>query len=321
MRFSSFLSSLLSLVVLVHGYANPLACSGICTNTHDPSLIRRSSDGTYFRFATGGTVPIFSATSLQGPWKQLGNVLSKASSINNPGNTDLWAPDVHLVGSTYYLYYAVSSFGTQNSAIGLATSTTLMPGSWTDHGQVLASQTGNPYNAIDANLVAVGSSYYLNFGSFWDDIYQVPMKSTPSATSGMSYNVAYNSSGTHAVEGSYMVQNGNYYYLFFSSGQCCGYDTSKPAPGAEYKIMVCRSTTATGGFVDKSGKSCTSGGGTIVLPSHGTVYGPGGQGVYNDPTNGWVLYYHYVNTNIGYSDADKQLGINKIDWSSGWPVV
>lgn len=53
--------------------------------------------------------------------------------------------------------------------------------------------------------------------------------------------------------------------------------SSKPAPGDEYKIMMCRSTSATGGFVDQSGKSCTSNGGTILLGSHGTTYGPGGQ--------------------------------------------
>lgn len=29
--------------------------------------------------------------------------------------------------------------------------------------------------------------------------------------------------------------------------------------------------------VDANGKSCSAGGGTIVLESHGTVYGPGGQ--------------------------------------------
>lgn len=43
--------------------------------------------------------------------------------------------------------------------------------------------------------------------------------------------------------------------------------------------MVCRSTSATGGFVDASGKACTGGGGTVVLQSHDFVYGPGGQGV------------------------------------------
>ena len=58
-----------------------------------------------------------------------------------------------------------------------------------------------------------------------------------------------------------------------------------------------------------------------MLGSHGVVYGPGGQGVMTDATLGPVLYYHYVNTTIGYSDGQKRLGINKIDFSSGWPVV
>src|SRR5437879_3334158 len=112
-------------------------------------------------------------------------------------------------------------------------------GSWTDHGAAgVASDSTKAYNAIDPNLIAVGSSYYLNFGSFWHDIYQVQMASTPTKTAGSSsYNVAYNSSGTHAQEGSYMFYYSSYYYLFFSRGICCGYDTSRPATGAEYSIM------------------------------------------------------------------------------------
>lgn len=68
------------------------------------------------------------------------------------------------------------------------------------------------------------------------------------------------------------------------------------------------------------------------------MYGPGGQSVYNDPKNGWVLVYHYVDTTIGYADGewnsptcftlvltfetgDKRFGWNTINWSSGWPVV
>lgn len=52
---------------------------------------------------------------------------------------------------------------------------------------------------------------------------------------------------------------------------------SMPASGAEYKIQMCRSTSATGGFVDASGVACTASGGTTLLASHGDVYGPGGQ--------------------------------------------
>ena len=40
------------LSAIVEAYANPLSCSGTCTNAHDPSLVRRD-DGTYFRFSTG----------------------------------------------------------------------------------------------------------------------------------------------------------------------------------------------------------------------------------------------------------------------------
>ena len=90
--------------------------------------------------------------------------------------------------------------------------------------------------------------------------------------------------------------------------------------------------------VDASGVACTDGGGTVVLESHDNVYGPGGQyvvslslltfmlanfyrGVYTDPSLGPVLYYHYVDTTIGYGDSQKLFGWNAIDFSSGWPSV
>ncbi|KAL8955505.1 MAG: hypothetical protein Q9183_006618, partial [Haloplaca sp. 2 TL-2023] len=73
--------------------------------------------------------------------------------------------------------------------------------------------------------------------------------------------------------------------------------------------------------VDKSGQSCLEGGGTTVLESHGWVYGPGGQGVFEDPELGIVLYYHYVDARIGFSDGEKQFGVNRLDFSSGWPCL
>lgn len=58
------------------------------------------------------------------------------------------------------MYYAVSTFGSQNSAIGVATSSTMEVGSWTDHGATgVASSAGKLYNAIDPNLILVGSTY------------------------------------------------------------------------------------------------------------------------------------------------------------------
>ncbi|KAF2110294.1 putative extracellular endo-1,5-alpha-L-arabinase [Lophiotrema nucula] len=320
---NTFVFSLSALTALVDAYANPLSCSGVCTNAHDPALIRRD-DGTYFRFSTGGKIAIHSATGIQGPWVYKGAAIPSGSKIDKAGNDDLWAPDVAKVGSTYYLYYSVSSFGSQDSAIGVATSTTLDVNSWTDLGSTgVSSSSGKSYNAIDGNLLIDGSNYYMQFGSFWNDIYQVKLASPPTkvASGSTSTNIAYVPSGSHAQEGSFLYKYGSYYYLFFSVGQCCGYDTSKPASGGEYKIKVCRSSSATSGFVDSAGTKCTSGGGTTVLESHEWVYGPGGQGVFNDPSLGPVLYYHYVDTRIGYADGQKQFGINKLSFSSGWPVV
>ena len=49
-----------------------------------------------------------------------------------------WAPDVIHLGNRYLLYYAVSSFGKNRSAIGLATNPTLDPADpqfhWSDQG-------------------------------------------------------------------------------------------------------------------------------------------------------------------------------------------
>ncbi|KAL4962911.1 arabinan endo-1,5-alpha-L-arabinosidase [Aspergillus stella-maris] len=307
-------------VGVAYGYANPGACSGLC-NMHDPSLIRRESDGTYFRFSTGNRISYASAPAIEGPWTNIGSVVPDGSSIDLPGNDDLWAPDVQLIDGVYYAYYSVSSFGSQNSAIGVASSDTMDLNTWTDHGSTgIRSDSSKPYNAIDGNLFNDGGNLLMNFGSFWGNIYQAPM-SSPTAVGSSSYQIAYQPAGTHAVEGPYLMQYGSYYYLFFSEGICCGYDSSMPATGEEYKIKACRSSSATGPFVDSSGTSCTEGGGDIVLESHDNVYGPGGQGVFTDPSLGPVLYYHYVDTTVGYADGQKLFGWNVIDFSSGWPVV
>lgn len=146
-----------------------------------------------------------------------------------------------------------------------------------------------PYNAIDPNLVKVGGKYYMTFGSYWDGIHQVTMQNPPIhfVIGKVPYQIASNPA-TKDVEGPTIFKHNNFYYLFFSKGFCCRYDKKRPPPGGEYKVLVCRSTSPTGDFVDKEGKPCTQGGGTVVLESHGFVYGPGGQGVYHDPQLGPV---------------------------------
>lgn len=82
-------------------YAAPGACSGDCW-THDPAVVKRS-DGTYFRFSTGGGIGIYQASSLAGPWTYKGVALSGGSSISVTGNsgTDLWVCRVFFFCSSY----------------------------------------------------------------------------------------------------------------------------------------------------------------------------------------------------------------------------
>lgn len=196
-------------------------------------------------------------------------------------------------------------------------------GTWTDRGSLgIKSDPSKPYNAIDANLIQdTAGNYFMTFGSFWGDIYQVPLTNTATKVAGASVNIALNTTHPQPLEGASIHARSGYYYLFFSSGACCGYDKSMPAPGEEYKIFVCRAKAATGPFVDRTGRSCRASGGTLVLASHGRVYGPGGQGVLEDGNRGSVLYYHYADRNVGMGDGEYRFGWNTLTWKDGWPSV
>lgn len=84
--YASLLLTLLSIVGIIQAFPNPMSCSGVCGNAHDPSILQ-NTDGTYYRFSTGGGIAIHTSPSLTGPWTYKGQALG-ASKID--GNTDLW---------------------------------------------------------------------------------------------------------------------------------------------------------------------------------------------------------------------------------------
>ncbi|KXJ85236.1 putative arabinan endo-1,5-alpha-L-arabinosidase A [Microdochium bolleyi] len=323
---------LLALLLPAHAvaqdYPPPGACSGACY-TRDPALIKRPTDGKYFRFTTRDRITIQTATNIRGPWTSVGSVLARRSIINLPGNDVLWAPDIARVGGVYFLFYSVSTLGSKTSAIGYATSSTMDPGTWTDRGAILTSSDSSPYNAIDPNLYhsADGREVHLNWGSYWQGIYTQPLTISGTSarlTPGTSpKNIAYLPEGNHAQEGAFVYQKNGFYWLFMSRGKAGQYgDNPAQFPVDQaYRVLVCRGTTPTGPFVGKLGKSCLDGGGTLVYASQGNIFAPGGQGVWQDDVLGDVLYYHYFNRNIGYNNYDERFGWNQVKWIDGWPVA
>lgn len=213
----------------------------------------------------------------------------------------LQAPNIAKLGDTFYCYYSVSFIGSQDSQIGVATSKSLNPGTWTDLGSFNVPKSPD-YNLIDPAIFQenANSPIYFTFGSYWGGIYEsvLPQSALTQYTSGASglTNIVRNSTaGAQVVEGATLFKWENKYYVFFSAGNCCATPPNLAPAGQEYRTMVCRSDRVEGPYVDRNGKNCvTESGGTVVLGSHGDVYAPGGQGVmYDDQSKKVVLYYHY----------------------------
>ncbi|KAF9265181.1 glycoside hydrolase family 43 protein [Marasmius fiardii PR-910] len=300
----------LSLVAVVRAQVGPGTVTGD-TAVHDPTMCK-DSNGKYWVYSTGQGIPIRSSTD-RTAFKLEGEVWpngapSGTNKFTGTTNGDLWAPDCYYSGGTFHLFYAASTFGSQNSGIFYATSTTGGPGSFTDKGLVTSTSSANDYNAIDPNLLVVGNTWYLSLGSFWTGIKSFQLDpNTGMIASGITA-LAERTANGGAIEASVVFKNGNFYYLFSSWDKCC------QGTSSTYNIRVGRSSNPNGGFVDQSGVALTAGGGTLVLGTHGSIVGPGGQDLLDD-VDGPILVYHY------YTSAGSFLGINKLDFSSGWPVV
>lgn len=296
-------------------YANPGTVNGNIT-VHDPAMVK-GTDGVYYLFSTGTGIPIRTSTD-RTTFTYAGTVLPSGATWASAYTSDvtaIWAPDVSYHNGTYYLYYAVSSFGSNHSAIGLATSTTAKPGSWTDKGVVYTSNTSKDYNAIDPNLsVDASGNWWLSWGSFWSGIKMIqidPSTGKQVSSNTTRYSVAQRSS-PDAMEAPFVFKHGSYYYMFVSWDYCC------QGTSSTYRIMVGRSSSITGTYYDKSGVSMASGGGTEILSTHGTIIGPGGQSVMSDSDNDLLVYHYYDGSDSGTA----KLGINFLGWdSSGWPYV
>jgi len=102
MKLTPTLFALAAATARVNGYALPETCTGTCTNTHDPSIIRRD-DGTYFRFSTGGKIAIHTAPAITGPWTYKGAAIPAGSSINLAGKDDLWVNFPRMFWAGAYL--------------------------------------------------------------------------------------------------------------------------------------------------------------------------------------------------------------------------
>jgi len=289
---------------------------------HDPSAVIEC-EGLYYVYGTGQGILSKSSTDktywVTGP----GVFANPPSWTTNavPGFTgDFWAPDISYFNGQYHLYYAVSTFGSQVSAIGLATNPTLDPGDpnyqWTDQGPVIESTTGSAYNCIDPSVTFDASSnLWMSFGSFWTGIKLVQLDAATglrNTTNTTVYSLATDDAASgDPIEGSYLYHYGNYYYLFVNWGTCCD------GLQSTYNIRVGRSTGITGPFLDRNNVNMLSSGGTLFLQTTGKFIAPGQVGIINE--NGTYYFgYHYLDADAGGAPT---FDLEPLSWTSdGWPA-
>ncbi|MEO7222072.1 MAG: arabinan endo-1,5-alpha-L-arabinosidase [Devosia sp.] len=291
---------------------------------HDPSVI--VENGHWVSFQTGAEGfwrgAILLKTSPDGiEWKNAGGI---GKGLPAWPETELgyrsqliWAPSVSKYGDTIYLYYSVSSFGINASAIGLMTNSAFDPlkpdQGWEDQGLVLKSGVKDDFNAIDPFRIDIAEGRaWLAYGSFWSGIKMRELDPTTGkliAPDAPVHGIASRNGG--AIEAPAILVHDGKFYLFVSFDQCCrGVDST-------YRIMVGRADAVTGPYLDRAGLDLMQGGGTEVQSGRGRYLGPGGQ----EPVFGAedLLVYHYY-------DADERgmskLQIAPIGWTEdGWPQL
>ncbi|WP_271190600.1 arabinan endo-1,5-alpha-L-arabinosidase, partial [Dactylosporangium matsuzakiense] len=172
---------------------------------------------------TGNNIALKTSTD-RVTWRNAGAAFPSGASWTLPytGNSpSLWAPDISYRNGRYVMYYAASTFGSNHSAIFLATSPTGAAGSWTNQGLVIESRTADNFNAIDPNLyVDDQGRWWLSFGSFWSGIKLVQLDPATGKRSDSTIRAIAGRNGG-AIEAPFVSKHGAYYYQYVSFDLCC----------------------------------------------------------------------------------------------------
>jgi arabinan endo-1,5-alpha-L-arabinosidase len=279
---------------------------------HDPSM---AWDGArYYLFATGGTLAVRSSADIL-TWNGAGNVFSSipgwiTSALgSNPGS--LWAPDISYFNGQFHVYYAGSTFGSNASVIGLATSASLASPKWTDQGLIVQSKTSDDFNAIDPNVsFDQDCTPWLAFGSFWSGIKLRKLDTTtgkPATDDTTVHAIASRNGG--AIEAASIVSHNGYYYLFVSFDACC------KGTSSTYRTMVGRATQITGPYTDKAGRDMMQGAAEQLLASAGRYIGPGGGTAWKDGSTYLYVFHYYDGDDSGNSKLQiRPIVFDASDW-------
>jgi arabinan endo-1,5-alpha-L-arabinosidase len=270
---------------------------------HDPSTIMEC-EGKYYTFGTGGGGLIS-----EDGWTWNGGA-------ERPGGGA--APDAVKIGDRYLIAYSATGGGLGGGHAGRVLTmwnNTLDPKSpdfkFTEPIEVAHSLDDEDCDAIDAGLLLdpTDGRLWLSYGTYFGFIRIVELdpKTGKRVEGNKEINVAID------CEATTLMYRDGWYYLLGTHGTCCD------GPNSTYNIVVGRSRSVTGPYIDNVGRDMLEGGGKLVIAAGERKTGPGHFGRFAVADGVEKMSYHYE------ADFDQGgrsvLAIRPLLWKNGWPVA
>lgn len=306
-RTKTIITSLFFIICLltytVH-YAQTTTAPVIAGDLADPSVIK--VDSIYYATGTSSEwapyFPVYRSSDLRN-WRQTGYVFDKAPDWTVGS---FWAPEYYKIGDTYYIYYTARRKSDNHSYIGVATSRYPDHG-FTDHGVIIE----HGKEAIDAFIFNDGGQLYITFKAYGLDdrpieILGSRLSADGLRTEGELFSLLQDSARA-GMEGQSILKMNNYYYLFYSAGNCCG-------QGCTYMVNVARSSNFKGPYEMFKGNPLLSENDKWKCMGHGTFVSAG---------EGNSYYLHHAYNKKSNVFTGREALLSELIWQEypGWPVM
>ena len=270
---------------------------------HDPSTIVEC-DGKYYTYGTGGGGLI----SEDGwTWK---------SGAERPGGGA--APDAMKIGDRYLVIYGATGGGLgggHNGRILTMWNKTMDPKSpdfkYTEAIEVAASDGLEDNDAIDPGLLLDPTTgrLWVCYGTYFGTIrlIEIDPNTGERVKGNKELDIAIDCEATD------LIYRDGWYYLLGTHGTCCD------GVNSTYNIVVGRSRTVTGPYIDNVGRDMYHGGGRMVIAAGDGVTGPGHFGRYIIDEGIEIMSCHYE---ADYAQGGRSvLGIRPLLWKNEWPIA
>jgi len=270
---------------------------------HDPSTIAEC-DGKYYTLGTGN-----GGLMSEDGWSWTGG----NDLVQKTGGGV--APDILKIGDRYYVAYAKGAGGNHASSVYVMWTKSLDPKSpdfgYKDETFVAGSTGFDDCDAIDPSFLLdpTTSRLWLSYGTYFGFIRIVELdpKTGKRMAGNKEKNIAIDCEATD------LLYKDGWYYLLGTHGTCCD------GTNSTYNIVVGRSKSPTGPYLDNVGRDMLEGGGRMVLAAGDRKTGAGHFGRFIVENGVEKMSFHWeADMDLG---GKSTLGIRPLLWKNGWPYA